>query len=1858
MPRRVQRSRRAQLPPRGAYALLVRCRTLPMAREVLSILVNAAPKHAWGIRARGLKDGPWRKSGWARRYMELQLLDALHQDIRVLSPPRLAYPATSAQMRGGAMGLRSDPVEAARNDHSTTMSRDAMASTPVANYLKNMDEIKVISPYGYDKPAVNLLNRLGIPATTGMSGVHPHPINKAIENMLLLRTAPSNIKLETTVWWMKDFKFEELKRLNPKITTLGNARITPRDFPRYAGTPMIEKVNTPCLFVHDALHFVTPEWVLGLFKENPTLEELQGTVILPAEVLKRRPSFYPSVYKLEYHRTTFSYILENNPADRYTQPYNDWWLKHSHLTDGKLTVTLERTQNFLGHHYFVIRRGDMDVPNILGVNLPEMVLLPKIGLLPKPEAMRLVPKGIYERAIHHARHLKKVGKNDAIAKIRSYQHEPEYDWADPRCWEYCSQFVIGSALLTPPELDVEGEINLPEWVSALKAAVHNRSWTWGLILGVAGLLALGLSLGFGIGFASTLGHAHLISSWLGCIFGWTSAACFSVASLVLPSNGQASHFWFSCGFITSLITLATSMGLGIGFAVHLFHVEAGFWAGQALSWASALISTVAVCCDLPSALTPGQRETRRLFMMYPEQYVWSLELTHWKGKGKFEIRQQKVVDPDEPVDEFPEYVPAPDAPEATFSGGVREPFARTDSCSYSPSTAPSDEGPIITELPDEPRPERPVPRILPAELPTPTPTPPPVPTPEVPPPIPQSPPPLHPEDFPSCAAEDEAPGGQGSVPLYEIFGITDPVLVRPDGASFRVDAVSPRWNSSMELPSGQCLIDAIHRTTEIPRPQILATFTKLSALCVINPHTLQGGFADVHLTAIAYELNLDVTVLDSCHDYRFGVVGGRPVTIYHSPGHWSYSKPSRVRKQRGKTERAQPGQMFGRKNDAGSARFIQAIMDWRAEDGSCIPIDGFRSHVVNPMRAKPLISDLNAGTSGIVFGPDAKTKMRPDAIARWKNLVDAKTQFKADGRRVNVATIYGYPGCGKSWPIAQVLRGSNHNFRVAVPTVDLRTDWKRMCPMKESENWRFGTYENSLLKNSEIVIIDEISMMPNGYVDLLLSLDPTVKTVIILGDVTQNNRHETNPSATCSALIPESEYWRDFSRFYLGYTRRLSTAVAERLMVPTFNRSRGFVGHSHSFPSGHVTITALTGDAASMNKLGIKTFTYPGSQGSTFEGPVALALDKSGILKCCNGAIHVALTRSRAGVTLVSGGLSAQLQSAMAIHPLWRAFAQGGTPSNWQSVFREELSGFTILSRPFMPADRRLRGGKRQEVPEDADVLVEHNFPLGYIPSYRRVGHSGLVEELPIDERPLELKAQEEAPRVHWASHDIRNLFNTIYRLRPVDSDSRLKLYEGEPSQQFADGEPEGLNPDGDYPEQIAARHRTSDPTLLPLSIPKRLRFASPEANRKELLSQEWVGQALFISYCNLMGLDRNTPIPFDDALFHSCIQYNEWHSLHVKTKQTILANAYKSDPDWRWSFIRLFMKQQRKVNDGSINGDWKAGQTISNMQDQWLLFFGPVIRYLRKLEHEYCPSHIYLHGGRNNGDLDEFCRKWLTPGTYYANDYTAFDQSQRGEVLASEVLRLKHASIPQLFIDIYVVNKTGMVCFLGRLQVMRFSGEPATYDFNCGCNLSITNLQFPLDENRHIAVLISGDDGGIGDVLTERDCWAAIRDHLSLRAKPEYQENRMLFVGYICTPKGCIRDPIPMLCRLYLARDQGKLANVLASYATEASTGYMMADYVMQYLDDFELDCFFTLIRTFHLENVEGRLQFRRDSMVVFVALAERCKGKILAGRRVPGSDRRDLVALYWRFDPEERSGLEVLTKELARMNIFKWHQ
>jgi hypothetical protein len=217
-------------------------------------------------------------------------------------------------------------------------------------------------------------------------------------------------------------------------------------------------------------------------------------------------------------------------------------------------------------------------------------------------------------------------------------------------------------------------------------------------------------------------------------------------------------------------------------------------------------------------------------------------------------------------------------------------------------------------------------------------------------------------------------------------------------------------------------------------------------------------------------------------------------------------------------------------------------------------------------------------------------------------------------------------------------------------------------------------------------------------------------------------------------------------------------------------------------------------------------------------------------------------------------------------------------------------------------------------------------------------------------------------------------------------------------------------------------------------------------------------------------------------------------------------------------------------------------------------------------MAHHAKEKKFFLYGCKTPFQMSEWCQTNLQGfDTFVCNDYTAFDQSQRGEALVFECLKMRRFGIPQELIDFHYDLKRNVICQFGPLTSMRLTGEPGTYDDNSDYNLAILNLKYELSDH---PVLISGDDSCIAGLPPVRDSWESVEQMITLKFK-ESLESHPLFCGYYLGALGAVRDPLPMIVKLSIAKAWDKLDLCLASYLAEFTIGHSLGHSLLSVLPE-----------------------------------------------------------------------------------------
>ncbi|AEE02009.1 replicase [Asclepias asymptomatic virus] len=1702
---------------------------------------------------------------------------------------------------------------------SQTSHRDSSLHPVLDSVMEPMRNSLTTFPWMVPNDLQPFLLQAGI-QTSGLGTTpHPHPVHKVLETNLLFNHWHFLAKTPSSVLFMKPEKFNKLQKRNPNFSELLNYRVTPNDSVRYPTTsPHLPK--TDVVFMHDALMYYTPEQVLDVFLRIPNLQKLFCSLVVPPESEFTNLSLSPNLYTFQLHNQTLHYIPENHYAGSYNQPLSAiQWLKISSIHHPQIQLSVTILESWGPLHSILIQRGlpsqHLAGPNLfssllhplpspaadlISFKIPECIELPQSTFLSQPLRHRLIPKKAYDALFTYTRAVRTLRTSDPAGFVRTQSNKPEYSWVTSNAWDNLQTFALLNCAIRPNV--VYNFLRNPFQKLKIYLSQH-----WRRIVAVS---------------APTLSFLTLLPHFLNWSLSLPKVKCISAfrhrfdqpppQPLALQIfhklvNHLPPQVLQTLSKVCQTLHLPSPLPPPRPGILPSFRISHSAYPIRFPTWLSLL------ACLVPELLVLGSKLTGDLSVqqqhdlyhhhLHPAQYH-----LQWERLPYSTTSRQNFL-PFEPV-------ATPSPPQAPLA--QPPPKSRSTSPQHftSPSWSSTQLSPHLSPLPTQPSSPPPDFINIPVSPSTtfrqPTtsfltnssprtrslyeyllqyyhPGPPPLPQPasngchcE---PCTQSEASSPTQNFPLQDPSSPyivPPDPSTPIPeppLLKDLSCTGPILsfqdlyprnYYPNTALFltRLRITPPK---PLPLPPNDCLLQAISPSLSVSPSRLWLALQEIIPDCLLdNEEVHRLGLSTDLLTALCHYFNFKAEVISDGTSLHYGISDSPvQIQIIHtsgSPGH--YSPPPKLT---GATPPREPPHPL-----------TEQLLRFKFK-GAHLPFSKVHSYSSSVAHAKNLVSNMKNGFDGILSLVESNVKHAPGCSPRDKIIMLDRLLDNAAPRSVHLIHIAGFAGCGKTHPLQHLLRTKPfHNFRVSVPTTDLRNEWKKDMALPSSQSHRFNTWESSLFKHSNILVIDEIYKLPRGYLDLSIHSDPSISLIILLGDPLQGEYHSTSPHSSNHLLQSETERLSQFIDHYCWWTYRVPSHISDLFNVPSYNQSHGpFFGTvrlASSYSPGQHNLVNSMATSAAVNQLGYPSCTISSSQGMTFRKHVTILLDKHSRLLSPSNTL-VALTRSTAGVEFLgdpmslSGTNNSSDMFSRAMHQM---------PINLATCFPRIFHKLNLLREPIKHRSKRLLGSrppspiylnpKKMHLPPHIPIdyaldYVLHNphvfgskddprLECNFLPPTRLALHSDLISANP------------SVPSLQPVDSDFRTPITPVYPGETFENlaafflpahDPELKeiLYKDQNSQQF---------PWFDRPFElscqpsslIAARHSPSqDPTLLPSSIKKRLRFR-PSDNPHQFSADEIIlGNHLFHSLCRAYNRNPNQTLPFNPSLFAECIALNDYAQLSSKTKSTIVANASRSDPDWRHTAVKIFAKSQHKVNDGSIFGPWKACQTLALMHDFVILSLGPVKKYQRLFDQADRPSHLYTHCGKTPQDLSLWCSAHLSHKTKVTNDYTAFDQSQHGESVILEALKMKRLSIPEHLILLHIHLKTNVSTQFGPLTCMRLTGEPGTYDDNTDYNIAVLYSQYNL---QNTPVMVSGDDSLIDSKCPELLSWPTIQSKLHLRFKTETTDYP-LFCGYYVGSSGAIRNPLALFAKLMIAIDDQSISEKRLSYITEFSVGHSLGD-------------------------------------------------------------------------------------------------
>nr|UIW14166.1 MAG: putative replication protein [Citrus leaf blotch virus] len=765
----------------------------------------------------------------------------------------------------------------------------------------------------------------------------------------------------------------------------------------------------------------------------------------------------------------------------------------------------------------------------------------------------------------------------------------------------------------------------------------------------------------------------------------------------------------------------------------------------------------------------------------------------------------------------------------------------------------------------------------------------------------------------------------------------------------------------------------------------------------------------------------------------------------------------------------------------------------------------------------------------------------------------------------DVVSICGFAGSGKSRQLQSWLHARKKgNFCVVSPRNNLAADWSFKLELEPNEKRKVATFESFIKMDKsklDMIVIDELTLFPNGYLDLLVyELDRCNVhcQLILLFDPLQARYHNKMDE---SVLFFEHDVDRLIGGQDLRYiysSHRMSKYFNRFFDVPCFNQAETTEEQRLWIFDDIYSVSSICTDReepcdvllveSDLEKKAfspiINVMTFGESQGLTFNHVCILLSESSAASN--EFRWMVALTRAKTrfsfcstflggidefkikkGESLVTSILQGEKITFERLNMMVKCNLIKQEKKNGCSdeVDREErLEGDPFL-KPFIFLGQRIQKD-REEIEE-----IEAREPTCQTHLYITEPNFGLCYNFDF----IREKEQREYREDMLVTNQFCDSYDKVHINGKRETPGPMRF------------------------KAIYPKHSADDDMTFWMAVKKRLVFREEEENYQRLSRAHLVGGLLYRNFKNKLGLE----FTFDQGLFEDSVNAFEKKKLE-KSCGTIKSHSIRSDVDWALNDVFLFMKSQLCTKYEKQFVDAKAGQTLACFQHLILVQFAPWCRYLETQIRNQLPEEIYIHSNKNFDDLNRWVKRFFQRDICVESDYEAFDASQDEYILSFEVHLMKDAHFPQTVIDAYTDLKCKLGCKLGHFSIMRFTGEFCTFLFNTLANMAFTLCRYEWRKGQPIA--FAGDDMCALNNLPVRHDFDDLFELISLKAKVERTESPM-FCGWRLTPYGIVKEPELVYNRFQVAIEEGKVMECLENYAIEVSYAYSLSERLYEVL-------------------------------------------------------------------------------------------
>lgn len=1632
----------------------------------------------------------------------------------------------------------------------------------VNEFPELVERVRAINPYQQTPLARTTLAKIGIQSDPMAARWHVHPASKAIENAMLAHLSylhPSREPL--TCLYIKPQKLRQLRR-HPNNTFILNTLNTVKDLSRYPTSTLVNcfanRINTSTAFMHDAIHYMTPEQITSIFEHNPKLHTLYCTTVLPPEARFGHLSLYPELYTLQYPNDLyFTFLPDGHAGGAYHQPrLGLQWLLINKIT-GPVPLSVEKLETMGPNHLFAITRSQLISEPIYSFPCPDLISLPRIYQPKGANLQQPIERELFDKLVAYAHTIsdgggKIVTSRDLWARLRQSLVEERKTYYSPHTLTLLVDYV--QVLSTYSSSN--DAFNITQSSLLMRACVGPYAYLRDALRNVIGLSSFQAHQAMldvtPFTYNTTPQPYHVDKT------GWhpslkpvlwekdevgldivpysqfydqddpepssdtqqpnitSPTTCLTQKPEPKVKFATIHHFdtpFFQCrGFqnLTSTVLLCKAesnqhsnhMNSASVLPIKIFSnitpapAQVQDVCGQLTSPSDPFVPNDCQTKDLSPIKNSGNGENLCLYISVIQAAKLSLQPKQLK-QDLCALAISRHPD----LTGFQDHAKSKSFPPEAAIPLLQE-LLGLNICVHMHNSYQS--GTVKYEFAWHDNHNT-----------------------------------IHINWY---GAHFEALQQTSTNPsaLPNKFTITqDPIVVGklPGCVAHAIHdwntkrRTFDRYCPTSELAGYGGFAGTIARAWDKTKPttpyRILANqarlanepffITQIGQTKVLNFFAnskdvfkrLQALPADhYHIPAIGTGLFNrtfeELTAAINLSDSTFTV---------HLP---TDSVPE-LRDQTTRSRQLLLKHGFqGRDGNKVTPIFYNTHLPPRARPTTkagrhiCNLLSAIDRHFYtftpDKERALAYAKDLKEGRVGTLArrSHPLDNKLNPDQLAH-------KVEY-GPSTTVNICVLLGSGGAGKSQLIQEALqdmREAMSLWTVVTPTQNLKIDWA--TKLKPTHSHLIKTYENALRDTlCPCVILDDASKLPPGYLDALLLSSSNIQDLIITGDTRQSTFHVEHPDSLSGDLPSCLDTVKHLSDYYINATHRNPKNIATRLNVYS-EKPGGTWSFSQALPAdGALLLVPSMKEAALINNTRGRAFTYAGCQGLTLT--TANIVLTPATTMCSDRVLYTVLSRASRDIRFINTYHS-------------------------QADFLSKLNA-TPYIKLFLTLTR------------------EHELTGGNAPEYEAPTYYPKIH-LPID-------------------NPYAFLANTLDALPTKEQREIYNTRLGE------------LTNTIDETNEITAaipRHRGSDRALFLETIAARLKSTQPGDNERDFQQpmHESVGRVLWLNYQETMNLQA-ADTTFNPDLWAQAKKEVEAKFLEKPTA-ALMNSIRRQDPDRAKNAIDIFLKSQwvqKPEKFAALKN--KPGQTIAAFTQDVVMQTGQMARYIRRQEELVKPNNIFIYCEKNEKDLENWRRRYwdFSAGPAYANDYTQFDQSQDATTLHFALLRCRFWNIPPDTIDLYIFLKLFPRVFFGYLSIMRLTGEGPTFDENTATSIAYDTTRFDIPKD--CARAYAGDDSARDRVCPEKPSWKLIEPHVLLKAKPAIAE-MPTFCGWKITPHGVVRDPFKLWFSFKRAEAKGELQNVANSYRTDLMPAYLLGDLLTEIFSPAELEYHRDVCRGLHIQ-------------------------------------------------------------------------